>query len=106
MRLRGCRIVRRPAHDRIEPVPCHDGLGRGRSRPVKIGPALPLLRQTLQLRPSAGRFRVERTVFDVTLEDREDFKLDEAAAYVNEIMSEDDTNDPLLESYQHYGKKA
>ena len=30
---------------------------------------------------------------------------DEGAAYVNEIMAEDDANDPLLESYQHYLKE-
>ena len=27
---------------------------------------------------------------------------DEGAAYINEIMAEDDAKDPLLESYQHY----
>ena len=26
--------------------------------------------------------------------------------YINEIMAEDDKNDPLLESYQHYVQKA
>jgi hypothetical protein len=34
----------------------------------------------------------------------DDYDPDEGAAYVNEIMAEDDANDPLLESYQHYGK--
>ena len=29
---------------------------------------------------------------------------EEGTAYVNEIMAEDDASDPLLESYQHYGK--
>ena len=36
----------------------------------------------------------------------DEFNPDEAASYVNEIMAEEDANDPLLESYQHYGKKA
>ena len=31
---------------------------------------------------------------------------DEGAAYVNEVMAEDDAKDPYLESYQHYGKQA
>ena len=31
---------------------------------------------------------------------------DEGAGYVNEVMAEDDAKDPLLESYQKYGKKA
>jgi hypothetical protein len=34
----------------------------------------------------------------------EDYDPDEGAAYVNEIMAEDDAHDPLLESYQKYGK--
>ncbi len=29
---------------------------------------------------------------------------EEGAAYVNEVMAEDDADDPYLESYQHYGK--
>ena len=33
----------------------------------------------------------------------DDYDPDEGAAYVNEIMAEDDANDPLLESYQGYG---
>ncbi len=33
----------------------------------------------------------------------DDYDPDEGAAYVNEIMAEDDANDPLLESYQKYG---
>lgn len=36
----------------------------------------------------------------------DDFDREEGAAYVNEIMAEDDINDPHLESYQHYGKQA
>ena len=35
----------------------------------------------------------------------DDFDPDEGAAYVNEAMSEDDAKDPLLESYQQYGKR-
>ncbi len=31
---------------------------------------------------------------------------DEGAAYINEIMAEDDAKDPYLESYQHYGKNV
>jgi hypothetical protein len=34
----------------------------------------------------------------------DDYDPDEGAALVNEVMAEDDANDPLLESYQHYGK--
>jgi hypothetical protein len=33
-----------------------------------------------------------------------DYDPDEGMAYVNEIMAEDDAGDPLLESYQHYGR--
>jgi len=36
----------------------------------------------------------------------DDFDPEEGAAYVNEVMAEDDANDPHLESYQHYGKRA
>lgn len=36
----------------------------------------------------------------------DDYDPDEGAALVNEAMAEDDANDPLLESYQHYGKQA
>jgi hypothetical protein len=36
----------------------------------------------------------------------EDYDPDEGAAYVNEIMADDDAKDPYLDSYQHYGKKA
>jgi hypothetical protein len=30
---------------------------------------------------------------------------DEAASLINEVMAEDDAGDPLLDSYQHYGRK-
>jgi hypothetical protein len=36
----------------------------------------------------------------------DDYDPEEGAAYVNEVMADDDANDPLLESYQHYGKQA
>jgi hypothetical protein len=36
----------------------------------------------------------------------DDYDPEEGAAYVNEVMAEDDADDPLLESYQHYGKQA
>jgi hypothetical protein len=35
----------------------------------------------------------------------DEYDPDEGAAYVNEIMADDDVGDPLLESYQHYGKQ-
>jgi hypothetical protein len=34
----------------------------------------------------------------------DDYDPDEGAAYINEVMADDDANDPLLESYQKYGK--
>jgi hypothetical protein len=34
----------------------------------------------------------------------DDYDPDEGAAYVNEIMAEDDAKDPYLESYQQFGK--
>ncbi len=36
----------------------------------------------------------------------DDYDPEEGAAYVNEAMAEDDAKDPLLESYQHYGKRS
>jgi hypothetical protein len=33
-----------------------------------------------------------------------DYDPEEGIGYVNEIMAGDDAGDPLLESYQHYGK--
>lgn len=35
-----------------------------------------------------------------------DEDLPNAAALMNEVMAEDDANDPWLESYQHYRKEA
>ena len=36
----------------------------------------------------------------------DDYDPDEGMAEMNEVMAEDDKKDPLLESYQRYGKKA
>ena len=36
----------------------------------------------------------------------DDYDPDEGPASINEIMAEDDANDPLLESYQHYGSRG
>lgn len=36
----------------------------------------------------------------------DDYDPDEGAAYLNEVMAEDDANDPYLDSYQNYGKRA
>ena len=36
----------------------------------------------------------------------DDYDPEEGAAYVNEVMAEDDANDPWLDSYQHHGKQA
>jgi len=36
----------------------------------------------------------------------DDYDPDEGAAHINEVMAADDAQDPLLESYQHYGKKT
>ena len=36
----------------------------------------------------------------------DDYNPDEGASYINEVMADDDANDPYLESYQHYGKQA
>ncbi len=35
----------------------------------------------------------------------DDYNPDEGMALLNEVMADDDANDPLLESYQRYGKK-
>ena len=34
----------------------------------------------------------------------DEYDAEEGAAYVNEIMAEDDVHDPLLETYQKYGQ--
>jgi hypothetical protein len=36
----------------------------------------------------------------------DDYNPDEGAAHINEVMAEDDANDPYLDSYQHYEKPA
>ena len=35
----------------------------------------------------------------------DDYDPEEGAADINEIMADDDANDPLLESYQQYGNQ-
>lgn len=35
-----------------------------------------------------------------------DYDPDEGAGFINEVMAEDDTKDPYLESYQHYEKRT
>lgn len=35
----------------------------------------------------------------------EEYDPEEGAGYINEVMAVDDTKDPYLESYQHYGKQ-
>jgi hypothetical protein len=36
----------------------------------------------------------------------DEYDPDEGMALMNEVMAEEDARDPLLESYQHYGKQA
>jgi PHD/YefM family antitoxin component YafN of YafNO toxin-antitoxin module len=36
----------------------------------------------------------------------DEYNAEEGAAYINEIMAEDDANDPLLESYQQFGNRG
>ena len=36
----------------------------------------------------------------------DDYDPEEGAAYINEVMAEDDARDPHLESYQRYGKQG
>jgi hypothetical protein len=36
----------------------------------------------------------------------DEYDPDEGGGHINEVMVEDDTKDPYLESYQHYGKQA
>jgi hypothetical protein len=36
----------------------------------------------------------------------DDYDPEEGAALMNEVMAEDDAGDPLLESYQRFGKQA
>lgn len=35
----------------------------------------------------------------------DDYDPDEGMALMNEVMADDDANDPLLDSYQRFGKK-
>ena len=41
-----------------------------------------------------------------TLLARDDYDPDEGVSFINEVLAEDDVQDPLLESYQHYGKQT
>jgi hypothetical protein len=36
----------------------------------------------------------------------DEYNPDEGMALLNEVLAEDDANDPLLESYQHFGKRT
>ena len=36
----------------------------------------------------------------------DDYDPDEGAAFINDVMTEDDAKDPYLRSYQHFGKPA
>ena len=36
----------------------------------------------------------------------DDYDPEEGAGLINEVMAEDDAGDPLLDSYQRYGKQA
>jgi hypothetical protein len=60
----------------------------------------PQTRQTYVLvrREAYERFKALLTL--------DDYDPDEGAAYINEVMAQDDAKDPYLESYQHYGKMA
>ncbi len=51
---------------------------------------------------------VKREAYDKikTLLAVDDYDPDDGMSYINEVMAEDDEQDPLLESYQDYGKKA
>jgi hypothetical protein len=41
-----------------------------------------------------------------SLLDTSDYDSDEGVAYINEVIAEDDENDPLLESYQKYARPS
>lgn len=64
--------------------------------PLAIDPAT---HQTYVLVPRSTYERLK------SLLSTEDFDPEEAATSINEALAEDDAGDPLLESYQHYGKK-
>lgn len=65
--------------------------------PVAIDPRT---RQTYVLVRQAVYERL-KAVLDVG-----EYNPDEGTALVNEIMAEDDAHDPLLESYQRYGRRG
>jgi len=62
----------------------------------------------IDLRTGETYFLVRRQTYErlKTILSLDDYDPDEGTALVNEIMAEDDINDPYLESYQHYGKQT
>jgi hypothetical protein len=62
--------------------------------PVAIDP---YTRETYVLVPSKTYERLKSLFAD-------DYNPEGGMALMNEVMTEDDANDPLLDSYQHYGK--
>ena len=67
------------------------------SEPVAIDP------QTHQTYVLVRREAYERLKALLSMDD---YDPGEGMTYINDIMTEDDANDPHLESYQHYGKTA
>ena len=65
--------------------------------PVAIDP------QTRQTYVLVRREAYERLKAMLALDE---YDPDEGAAYINEVMVEDDAKDPYLESYQHYTKEG
>ena len=63
--------------------------------PIAIDPRT---KQTFVLVPQAVYDRLKAVL------DLGEYDPDEGAASINEIMAEDDARDPLLESYQRYGR--
>ncbi|MDA1017449.1 MAG: hypothetical protein O3A00_23710 [Planctomycetota bacterium] len=68
----------------------------GAPEPVVIDPQT---KQTYVLVEQAAYERIK------SLLALDDYDPDEGAVSINEIMVEDDANDPLLESYQQYGRQ-
>jgi hypothetical protein len=63
--------------------------------PVAIDP---LTRETYVLVPKTTYDRLK------SLLATDEYDPEEGLAYINEVMAEDDANDPLLEQYQRFGK--
>ncbi len=57
--------------------------------------------QTRQIYVLVRRETYERLKAVLALDD---YDPDEGTGYINEVMAEDDANDPYLERYQQYGK--